>query len=82
MYFHYIHVCSPQIVSVAALIYTPLLCSNTIAIPIIAAYCGVIMRCVINVAACYKMTFRELSKEIIVRKHDQVYYTCLNVVLA
>ena len=55
---------TPQIVSVAALIYTPLLCSNTIAIPIIAAYCGVIMRCVINVVACYKMTFWQLSKKV------------------
>ena len=50
-----------QIVSVAGLVFTPLLCNNTIAIPIIAAYCGVIVRCVINVAACYKMTFKLLS---------------------
>ena len=53
---------SPQIFSVAILLYTPLVCNEPIAVPILAAYGGVITRCTIILVGFYTMVYPKLSK--------------------
>ena len=55
-----------QIFCVAVLLYTPLICSAPIVIPIISAYCGVITRCVITLGGFYRLVYPKLSKNTVV----------------
>ncbi|XP_064399190.1 progressive ankylosis protein homolog B-like isoform X2 [Halichondria panicea] len=56
-----------QIFCVAVLLYTPLVCSAPIVVPILSAYCGVITRCVITLGGFYRLVYPKLSKKIIER---------------
>lgn len=51
---------------IAVLLYTPLLCSVPIALPILATYGGVVIRCLILLAGFYRKAYLKLSKELIV----------------
>ena len=52
--------------SVGILLHTPLLCSNAIAIPILALYAGVIVRCAISLTVFFRLVFPQLSKKQVV----------------
>ena len=56
-----------QILSVAILLYTPLVCNQPIAVPILAAYGGVLTRCTISLIGFYRLVFPKLSKTTVVR---------------
>jgi hypothetical protein len=56
----------PQIFSVAILLYTPLVCHQPIAVPIMAAYGGVLTRCTISLIGFYYLVFPKLSKTTVV----------------
>ena len=64
-----------QIFTVAVLVYTPILCDShvAVAVPITAAYCGVLTRCFINIASVYRLVFKSLSKTV------TVSYVCVCV---
>lgn len=51
-----------QIFSVAILLYTPLVCNHPIAVPVLAAYSGVITRCTIVLVGFYRMVYPKLSR--------------------
>ena len=55
-----------QIISVAILLWTPLICQAPIAVPILAAYCGVLTRCAITLSAFYYKVYPQLSKSSLV----------------
>ena len=57
-----------QILTVAVLLYTPILCDSrvAVAVPITAAYCGALTRCLINSASVYKLVFKSLNKTVTV----------------
>ena len=56
-----------QIVSVAALLWSPLKCTAPIAVPILAAYCGLLTRCTITMTTFYYKVYWKLSKDVKVR---------------
>ena len=56
----------PQIFSVAILLYTPLICHQPIAVPILAAYGGVLTRCTISLIGFYYLVFPKLGKATVV----------------
>lgn len=64
-----------QIFSVAVLLYTPLVCSRPIAVPILAAYSGVLTRFTISLIAFYRLVFPKLSKTTVVSNTSSMYKT-------
>ncbi len=56
-----------QIFSVAILLYTPLVCKEPIAVPILAIYSGVVTRCTIILVGFYRMVYPKMRKERTVR---------------
>ncbi len=58
-----------QIFCVAVLLYTPLVCTTPIVVPILSAYCGVITRCVITLVGFYKLVYKRLSKTLVVSSY-------------
>ncbi|XP_065915290.1 progressive ankylosis protein homolog B-like isoform X2 [Dysidea avara] len=52
-----------QMLSVGILLHTPLLCNNVIAIPILALYAGVLVRCSISLVMFFRLVFPHLSRE-------------------
>ena len=50
--------------SVGVLLWTPLICSMPVAVPILSAYCGVITRCVFVLIAFYCKVYTKLSKDV------------------
>ena len=53
----------PQILAVAVLLYTPLICNNALLVPILAAYAGVATRCSIVTVAYFRSVYPLLKKE-------------------
>jgi hypothetical protein len=56
-----------QIILIAVLLYTPLLCHTPIALPVVAAYGGVLTRCSILLAGFHRKVYPKMSKELTVR---------------
>ncbi|CAI8026765.1 Progressive ankylosis protein [Geodia barretti] len=53
-----------QIILIAVLLYTPLLCHTPIALPVVAAYGGVLTRCSILLAGFHRKVYPKMSKEL------------------
>ena len=51
----------------AVLLYTPLICNNALLVPILAAYAGVVTRCIIIMVAYFFSVYPLLKKEKIVK---------------
>ena len=67
----------------AILVYTPLVCNQPIAVPVLAAYSGVLTRFTISLAGFYKLVFPKLSKTTVVSlsrvfTHDVVLKTIVS----
>eukprot|EP00731_Ephydatia_muelleri_P034242 Em0052g6a len=55
-----------QVVAIAVLLYTPLVCVNPIVVPILASYAGVVLRLVIILVAFFRTVFPKMGREVVV----------------
>ena len=58
----------------AVLLWTPLICTAPLAVPILAAYCGVFTRFSITLAAFYCKVYPKLSKAVMVSECFKIPY--------
>ena len=66
--FHISFSCLNQVVAIAVLLYTPLVCVNPIVVPILASYAGVVLRLVIILVAFFRTVFPKMGREVVVRQ--------------
>ena len=61
---------------IAILLYTPVLCRTPIALPILAAYGGVLTRCTILLCGFYRKMYHNISKDMVVYFSLLSYIPC------
>ena len=58
--------CISQVIAIAVLLYTPLVCVDPIVVPILACYAGVILRLLIVLVAFFRTVFPKMRRDIVV----------------